>query len=263
MHQVVSVNPRHEISSVAVLGEFDVRIWYCITELLDSDAASAATTHLSISEKDRSARFRSEADRRDFAVAHDLLRQALSSCANLSPSDWRFATDARGKPSIDSDDPELKELSFSLSHTNGFVACAVVKNLPVGIDVERIDRSLPSQEIADRFFSEGEARQLRDCPKAIRAIRFVELWTLKEAFLKAAGVGHFGSTTDISFQFDEHRNIDFSAPAVTGFPDWQFALFEPLANVRMSIAIASPSPPRYFVHPYNGQSLEPLFATPT
>src|SRR6478752_9783162 len=107
MHQLVSVNPRNmfEISSVAVLSEFDVHIWYCITELLNSDVASAANAHLSISEKDRRARFRSEADRRDFAIAHDLLRQALSCCANLPPSDWRFAIDARGKPWIDSDDP--------------------------------------------------------------------------------------------------------------------------------------------------------------
>jgi phosphopantetheinyl transferase len=248
---------------VAVLGEFDVHIWYCITELLDPDAASTANAYLSISEKDRRARFRSETDRRDFAIAHGLLRQALSFCANLAPSDWHFATDARGKPLIDSNNREHKELSFSLSHTNGFVACAVARNLPVGIDVEWIDQSLPSQEIADRYFSDKEARQLRDCSKTQRAVRFVELWTLKEAFLKAVGVGHFGSMTDISFQLDEHCNIAFSAPAVTGFPDWQFALFEPLSNVRMSIAVAGASSPRYFVRQYNGQSLEPLLATPS
>lgn len=247
---------------MAILSEFDVSIWYCNTDLLDYDAISAADLHLSINEKDRRDRFRFETDQRDFTVAHDLLRQTLSFYSDLPPSDWQFSIDAHGKPSIDSNDPKLRELSFSLSHTQGFVACAVTTKAPVGIDVERIDQSLPAQEIADRYFSEGEAQQLRDCSKDRRAVRFTELWTLKEAFLKAVGTGHFGSLNDISFRFSEPCNIEFSAPAIAGFPEWQFALFEPLSDVRMSIALAAPSPPRYLLHTYNGRVFGSVSATP-
>jgi len=247
---------------VAILNDFDVNIWYCNTDLLDCDAISSADLHLSISEKHRRDRFRFETDRRDFSVAHDLLRQTLSSYSDLSPSDWHFSIDACGKPSIDSNDPKLRELSFSLSHTQGFVACAVTKKMPVGIDVERIDQSLPAQEIADRYFSEEEVQQLRGFSNNLRVVRFAELWTLKEAFLKALGVGHFGSATDISFRLNEHRNIDFRA-STTGIQNWQFALFEPLPDVRMSIAVAAPSPPRYFFHPYNGRVLESFLAMPS
>lgn len=248
---------------MTILNDFDVSIGYCNTDLLDCDAISSADLHLSISEKHRRDRFRFEADRRDFSVAHDLLRQALSSYSDLSPSDWQFSIDAYGKPSIDSNDPKLRELSFSLSHTQGFVACAVTTKMPVGIDVERIDQSLPAQEIADRYFSEEEVQQLRDCSNNLRVVRFVELWTLKEAFLKALGVGHFGSPTNISFRLNEHRNIELSASTTTGIQNWQFALFEPLPDVRMSIAFAAPSPPRYFFHPYNGRLLESFVATPS
>jgi 4'-phosphopantetheinyl transferase len=248
---------------VAILSEFDVHIWYCITELLDCNAISTANSHLSIREKSRRDRFRFDADRRDFTVAHDLLRQALSSYADLSPSDWQFSIDACGKPSIDSNDPKLRELSFSLSHTQGFVACAITKKVPVGIDVEQIDQSLRMQEIADRYLTAEEAQQLRGCSEEARNIRLTELWTLKEAFLKAVGIGHFGSFTDISFRLDEHRNIEFSAPTIAGFQEWQFALFEPLADVRMSIAIAGSSPPRYHLHPYDGRMIDSLLASPS
>lgn len=245
------------------LSDCDVNIWYRDTASLDRGAVEATNRHLSIEEKHRRNRLFFDCDRRDFTAAHDLLRQALSSYASLSPSDWQFSTDARGKPSIDSSDPKLREWSFSLSHTQGFVACAVARNLPVGIDVERIDQSLPSQEIADRYFSGAEAQQLRDCSDDLRAVRFVEMWTLKEAFLKAVGVGHFGSPADISFRFNEHGSIEFTASVTTGTQNWQFALFEPLSDLRMSIAIATSSPPRYFFHPYNGRAFDSFLAPPS
>jgi 4'-phosphopantetheinyl transferase len=248
---------------VAIFNEFDVYIWYCVTELLDGNAVSAANSHLSIREKGRRDRLRFEADRRDFTVAHDLLRQALSSCADLSPSDWQFSIDTHGKPSIDSNDLRLRDLSFSISHTRGFVACAITKKVPIGIDVEQVDQSPKMQEIADRYLTAEEVQRLRNCSNEVRNVRLLEFWTLKEAFLKAVGIGHFGSPTEISFHFDEHNNIEFSAPTIASPQDWQFALFQPAPNVRMSIAIAGSLPPRYFVHPYDGRMTGPLLATPS
>ena len=247
---------------MATLRELTVDIWYCNSALLASDAVENASCHLSREEINRGDRFRLNADRRDFTVAHDLLRRALSSYTDLSPSDWRFAIDARGKPTIDNAGPKLNGLSFSLSHTQGFVACAVTKKALIGIDVERIDLTLPAQDIADRYFSEEEAQQLRDCSSDLRAVRFTEMWTLKEAFLKAVGVGHFRSPTDVSFRFNEHCNIEFSTQAITDLPECQFALFEPLSYVRMAIALAGSSSPRYFLHPYDGCVFDSFLATP-
>jgi phosphopantetheine--protein transferase-like protein len=251
-----------ETAAVTSLSELDVDIWYRNTTLVDQDAVETAKRHLSIEERNRCDRFYFQDDRRDFAVAHDLLRRALSSYVSLSPSDWRFTIDTYGKPSIDSNDPQLRRLSFSLSHTRGFVACVVTKDVPVGIDVERIDQSLLVQEIADRYFAAEEAQQLQDCPSDLRPTRFTELWTLKEAFLKAVGTGHSGSPTGVSFRLDDLRHIEFSASSIDSAQDWQFALFEPLSDVRMSIAIAGSSPPRYFFHPYNGCVFDSLPAMP-
>ena len=245
---------------MAALNESDVYIWYRSTELLDDDAGKPADQNLSIEERTRRDRLRFGVDRRDFTIAHDLLRRALSRYANLPPTDWRFATNGYGKPSVDSIDPQLRALSFSLSHTRGYVACAITSNAPLGVDVERIDQSQRVQELADRYFSEKEAAWLRQCSDELRNIRFAELWTLKEAFLKAVGVGLSGSLTHVSFRFDEHARIMFSGPSTIDPHEWHFALFEPVYNVRLGIVIRSVPRPRFFMRQDegDGRTLAPI-----
>src|SRR5262249_14109583 len=161
-----------------------------------------ADRYLSTEERIRRDQLRNEVDRRDFTIAHDLLRRALSKHGDVRPSDWRFDVNNYGKPSIESVDPQTRALSFSLSHTRGCVAFAITSNALLGIDVERIDRSQRAQEIADRFFSKEEATWLSRYSGDLRNIHFTELWTLKEAFIKAIGVGLSVSPSIISFQFE-------------------------------------------------------------
>ena len=178
----------------------DVYVWFRGTAALDGEAVRSADQHLSAEERARRDRLHFDADRRDFTIAHDLLRRALSKYADVPPIDWRFATDNYGKPSIETVDPQVRALSFSLSHTRGCVACAIASSVPLGVDVQRTDQSQCIQEVADRHFSEKEAALLRQCSDELRNIRFAELWTLKEAFLKAVGVGLSGSLASISFR---------------------------------------------------------------
>jgi 4'-phosphopantetheinyl transferase len=175
-------------------------------------------------------------------------------------ADWRFTTNEYGKPSIASIDPQLRALSFSLSHTRGCAACAITSNAPVGVDVERIDQSQRVQEIADRYFSEREAACLRQCSGELRNIRFAELWTLKEAFLKAVGVGLSASLSDVSFRFDEHARIEFSGPPTIEPHEWHFALFEPVYGVRLGAAIRSLAQPRFLLRQdeNDGRTLAPI-----
>ncbi len=237
---------------MTTLNESDVYIWYRSTTLLDSDAMKLADQHLSIEERARRDRLRFAADRRDFTIAHDLLRRALSRYADVRPSDWRFVTNEYGKPSIKSIDPEVQALSFSLSHTRGCVACAMTLSAPLGVDVERSDRSTRVEEIADRHFSVNEAAWLSQCSDELRNIRFTELWTLKEAFVKAMGVGLSGSLTDVSFRFDEHARIEFSGPSNLDPHEWHFAVFEPADNIRLGVAIRGVARPRFFMRQDEG-----------
>jgi 4'-phosphopantetheinyl transferase len=232
--------------------QFDVYIWYRCTAALDSNAVRSADEYLSVEERAQRDRLRFGADRRDFTIAHDLLRRALSRYADVSPADWRFATNNYGKPSIESIDSQVRALSFSLSHTRGCVACAITSNAPLGVDVQRIDKSQCVQEIADGYFSEKEALWLRQCSDDLRNIRFAELWTLKEAFLKALGVGLSGSLTSVSFRFDELARIEVSGPSTFDLYGWHFALFEPVYDVRLGIAIRNVARPRFVMRQDEG-----------
>ncbi len=245
---------------MAALKESDVYIWYRCTTSLDSEAVKSADQHLSIEERSRRDRLRFGVDRRDFTIAHDLLRRSLSRYADMPPSGWQFATNDYGKPSIESNDPQARALAFSLSHTRGCVACAITSNAPLGIDVERVDRSRGVLEIADRYFSEKEAAWLRQCSDRLRTIYFAELWTLREAFLKAIGVGLSGSLTDVSFSFNEPGGIEFSGPSTIDPCEWHFALFEPVYNMRLGIGIRRATRPRICVlqDEGDGHALAPI-----
>jgi len=232
---------------VTALNDSEVCIWYRSTSLLNDDTVKSADQHLSIEERARRDRLRFAADRRDFTIAHDLLRRTLSRYADMPPADWRFSSNEFGKPSIESINPRLRALSFNLSYTQGCVACAISLNVPLGVDVERINQSQHVQEIANRYFSEEESSSLRECSDELRNIRFTELWTLKEAFLKAVGVGLSGCLTDVSFRFDEHARIEFSGASTIDPHEWHFALFEPVYNIRLGVAVRSLAQPRLFM----------------
>ena len=242
------------------LNKSDVFIWYRDTTSLDSDAVKLADQHLSIEERTRRDRLRFVADRREFTIAHNLLRRALSRYTDLPPTDWQFATNEYGKPSIGNIGPQARALSFSLSHTRGCVACAITLNAPLGIDVERVDQSQRIQDVADRYFSEKEASWLRQYSDELRNIRFAELWTLKEACLKAIGIGLSGSLSYVSFRFDEHTRMEFSGPSTIDPHEWHFALFEPVYNVRLGIVIRSVARPRFLMRQdeSDGRTLAPI-----
>ncbi len=238
-------------------------VWYRDTASLNGEATKAAEQHLSIEERGRLDRFHFEDDRRDFAIAHDLLRRKLSSRANVQPYDWQFARNGYGKPRIDSVDPRLCALSFSLTHTRGCVSCAITSNALIGVDIERIDRSVAVSDLADRFFSKDEAASLQRYSDDMRAIRFIELWTLKEAFLKAIGVGLSVPLGSVSFHFDEHDRIHFVGLPIFDPRQWHFAVFEPFGGVRLGVAIRSVGPHRLRVREDGSEDalLPPLSAS--
>jgi len=248
---------------VVALNQSDVHIWYRCTTSLDDEAVKSAHQHLSIEERARSHRLRLDADRRDFTIAHDLLRRSLSKYADIPPADWQFATNEFGKPSIENVDLKARDLSFSLSHTRGCVACAITCNAPLGVDVEFIDPSHRIQEIADRYFSEREAAWLSKSSDEVRNIRFAELWTLKEAFLKARGLGLSGSLTDVSFGFDEHSHVEIFGSPTTDPLEWHAALFEPVCNARLGLVIRSVAQPQLFMRQDKGDGriLDPIRAS--
>lgn len=120
--------------------------------------------------------------------------QRLSLAAGVLLDDWLrtqgttlcatpTATHAQGKPYF----PNHPHWHFNLSHAGRYAVLAVDER-PVGVDIEQL-HDFPL-ELATRYFAPAEQAQLQACPTAAaRQQLFFQLWTCKEAYLKATGAG--------------------------------------------------------------------------
>jgi 4'-phosphopantetheinyl transferase len=214
-----------------------VRLTYCMTADMDHAAIGAAVGQLSVEERSRHDRFVSASQRRDFAVAHALLRRCLSAHGDREPCQWRFVDGPYGKPSLTPEDIARTRLAFNLAHTNGLVACVVSRDVPVGVDVEDINRRTDALAVGSRFFSTSEAAALSQVPACDRHTRCIELWTLKEAFVKAIGEGLSCPLHEFSFTFGDPPSLGFEWVRQTSPAFWCFALFAPSDGHRMAIAV--------------------------
>jgi len=145
----------------ATLAADEVQVTFRETAALDQSAIGAAADLLSEEERTRCARFMFARDRRDFAIAHALLRQTLSRHHPIPPREWTFVPEPHGKPRISADLTTAADLHFNIAHTHGLVACAVSRGADVGIDVEEIERRSDPLEIASRYFSVIETEDLK------------------------------------------------------------------------------------------------------
>jgi 4'-phosphopantetheinyl transferase len=215
----------------------DVVVYCCRTEQLAAEAIAAAVRLLSPEERGRHDRLLFAADRRDFAVAHALLRCALTAHGDRAPHDWAFVAGSHCKPQLSDRTGTHANLSFSLTHTRGFVACAVSRRGEVGIDAEAIDAAIDILPLARRYFPTDEIVALESCDEAARRERFVEHWVLKEAYVKATGDGLFARLDQVTFAFNEPASIDFESPNRAESTRWRFRLCAPTPGHRLAVAL--------------------------
>ena len=119
------------------LGPLDVHLWYAQPDRLSDPALLSQYASLLCSEEQaRHARYRIERVRNEFLVTRALVRTVLSRYTPVEPVEWRFTTNAYGRPDVSS--PPLAEpLRFNLSHTRGLIAL-VTRLEEVGVDVETL-----------------------------------------------------------------------------------------------------------------------------
>lgn len=118
-------------------------------------------------------------DRRLSVAAGALLLLALKEQGVSSPV---FTEGENGKPLLEN----APDVHFNLSHSGEHVLC-LVSSSPCGCDTEK--KKEGSLSVAKRFFTAEENAYLDAAPEQERDERFFRLWTLKEAYVKAAGTG--------------------------------------------------------------------------
>jgi 4'-phosphopantetheinyl transferase len=158
-------------------------------EQMDGVSAARAEALLSAEEMARMRRFRWQDDRRRYLGAHALVRMALSRRRPTTPPEgWQFVIGDHGRPEV-APEPTQSDLRFNLSHANGIVACVVTTEHDVGVDVERVEPMPLDLGLLEGCLARSEASDVAAQSPGARQARFLSIWTLKEAYLKARGLG--------------------------------------------------------------------------
>ncbi len=161
---------------------------------------------LSADEQTESRRFHRTRDQYQFIVARALVRLALSQYVPIPAGWWRFERDYYGKPFVTA--PQIwPPVQFSVSHTEGLIACLVTRLCEAAVDVEKVEYARDLRLVAREVFSPAELIALSELSGSNWTTRFFDIWTLKEAYSKARGLGLSLMWKDISFELGSGNSI--------------------------------------------------------
>jgi 4'-phosphopantetheinyl transferase len=261
------------LSSVAIK-EGDVHVWWMpvVAPSTLEDVASIAAICQGLLEQDEEAaelqcaidailyaiRYEEESQKMmagqkvNRLVARAYLRHVLSHYPPYpSPDQILFERNEHGKPRVVADENSIFNVNFNVTHSNGAVGVAVSlgMDVDVGIDVEAKDRStrrIDELRLAKRYFSKAEMDMLERIPPGEdRRLFFVQLWTLKEAYVKALGrgIGAPPGLRSFGFQLDlARKNIRLeTSDQEPRDKSWSFGLFEPVSGCVGALAMCSDS----------------------
>jgi len=193
--------------NIRLLPENCIHIYY---SRIDSakDLAVSELRILSSPERDTLQKFLRASDRRSYATAHCMLRRVLAAYSGISPDSLEFGRAEFGKPLL-ANILNGSTIEFNLTHCESLVACAIAR-VAVGIDVEPVTRVL-EDEVSRFVLSTTEQTALESLPPLHRQRRLLQLWTFKEAALKALGKGLFHEPSNVEINIEDG---DFSSAII-------------------------------------------------
>jgi 4'-phosphopantetheinyl transferase len=206
-----------------------VRIWLASLDDVDLTAARGS---FSAAELARAKKITSIERRERFLGRRWMARSLLAAATGEAPAELVIERRCERCGGLHPANPlpaEAGEVWWSASASSGFAAVALAE-WRVGLDLERRAERRRWRGIASRFFSEAEGLAIAGSPQ-----RFLDFWTLKEAYLKALGLGLPGGL----------RSLDCAglAPAEDGWstsdahPGWRFRNFETEPGFAAALAV--------------------------
>lgn len=207
---------------------------------------SLCESYLDEDDRRRAEQFRRPTTRNQHVIGRGMARRLLTG-GNLPPEVVRFSVAEGGKP-FAADPPQARR-SFNVAHTDGLVVCGLIDTesvgdeIPLGVDVERLDRRV-DLNLAHRYFSSPEIESIDRLPDdRQRRIAFLRIWTLKESFIKAIGTGLRTPLDQFAFEaIDSQRpRITFLNPdlasAAGGQGHWHFQCVTPRPGYVAAVAV--------------------------
>jgi len=153
---------------------------------------------LSSDEKDKLEKFVMPKKKHQFLIVRAVTRQLLSLYTKTPARRLQFSVNSNGKPYLVNQGCE-NPIFFNISHTEKMIVWAISREHEVGVDVEYTPKKRNVLGIAQNVFSTKEVDELQSLPPAERNEKFFELWTLKEAYIKAHGLSLTTLLTNNSF----------------------------------------------------------------
>jgi len=242
----------HAWGSAPPLTDQGVHLWWCAVDAVRADALlEACRASLDVDELQRMGRFRFDRDRHRFLVSHAFLRHVLSLYGGREAAEWRYVHGEHGKPSLVASQASSAP-AFNLSHSGNAVLIAIARGEALlGVDLEFHRAGRRMEGLAERNFAPAECQRLSRLQGAQRAQRFYDLWSLKEAFIKARGEGLALPLKKFAFLHDDSgKRFGFLPdPELNeSAADWQFWSYH--RDAQFSAAVAWRAAP--------GNALDPV-----
>jgi 4'-phosphopantetheinyl transferase len=170
-------------SGGALAGE--IHVWQVRLDV-SSQRVEAYQRALPDDEIDRAGRFYFQLGSDRFIVMRYVLRTLLGQHTGIQPDKLRFGVNDYGKPYLLNKGATVR---FNISHSAGQGLIAISKNREVGVDIEIVREDASFSGLAARYFSPAEISSLQAVPDEHRSDLFFRIWTRKEAYIKARGLG--------------------------------------------------------------------------
>jgi len=139
-------------------------------------------TLLQPDERARADRYYRDEDRHRFVYTRGILRLLAGKYTRQLPSSIRFTTGLNNKPELSGN----TGWHINVSHSGSWILIAI-GSVSLGVDVEQINPDFPFQEVMPPTFSQEEQRSIEASTDA--RLLFYQLWTRKEALVKATAKG--------------------------------------------------------------------------
>jgi 4'-phosphopantetheinyl transferase len=234
-------------------------VWWAHT----SAASERLLRLLDRGEAARQSRFRLQADRDRHLLGRSLARLVLAERAGCAPEGVTFElrclscedksrTGAEGGDKAPHGKPvptgAAQGWEVSISHSGEWVVLALAREVPVGVDVERVSDSRDLDGLAGYTLAESEHEVWRSLPDEDRVGAFFGYWARKEALLKATGLGLSGGLRRVAVSppHAEARLLSWEGGGGPGSA-WLSDL-DRGAEYRSALAVLTGRPVRLTVH---------------
>jgi 4'-phosphopantetheinyl transferase len=224
-------------SSQFALAQDEVHLWCASLDPSDAIVSDLEQT-LAPEDLERARRFKFSKDQRRFILGRGLLRALLGGYASCAAAAVVFEYGPSGKPGR----PQQfgsQPLQFNLSHSGSLVMIALSRTRPVGVDVEQVDPTIDVEQMIDQFFTRGEVADIKSRGSSQQLLRFFEIWTRKEALIKAQGKALLtelhGLDTSI---FGDARHGSSALPIGDPFRCWSVSQFTPAWGYVAALAVS-------------------------